>query len=73
MKKESASGEYRYNLIFSIEAEFVDEIQTKVLRVFPLAFPSHLYSFCLEISISSNSSTLLSISTVLKQKGGKPL
>jgi hypothetical protein len=30
-----------------VEAEFLDEIQTKVLRVFILAIHSHLYSFAL--------------------------
>jgi hypothetical protein len=39
------------------EAEFLGEIQTKVLRVFLLAIHSHLYSF--EISISSNSRNIL--------------
>ncbi len=29
------------------EAEFLDEIQTKVLRVFLFAIHSHLYSFAL--------------------------
>jgi hypothetical protein len=29
------------------EAEFLDELQTKVLRVFLLAIHSHLYSFAL--------------------------
>jgi hypothetical protein len=29
------------------EAEFLDEIQTKILRVFLLAIHSHLYSFAL--------------------------
>ncbi len=45
------------------EAEFLDEIQTKVLRVFLLAIHSHLYilQLCLEISISSNSLNLLHI------------
>jgi hypothetical protein len=28
-----------------VEAEFLDEIQTKVFRVFILAINSHLYSF----------------------------
>ncbi len=43
------------------EAEFLDEIQTKVLKVFLLAIHSHLYTLqlCLEISISSNSHNLL--------------
>jgi hypothetical protein len=31
----------------STEAEFLYEIQTKVLRVFPLAIHSHLYTFAL--------------------------
>jgi hypothetical protein len=39
-----------------VEAEFLDKIQTKVLRVFLLATYSHLYC---EISISSNSLNLL--------------
>ncbi len=33
--------------IYSTEAEFLDEIQTKVLRVFLLAIQSHLYIFAL--------------------------
>jgi hypothetical protein len=56
------------------EAEFLDKIQTKVLRVFLLAIHS-TSTACLEIS--SNSCNLLSISTVqlfytVKEKGGKP-
>jgi hypothetical protein len=58
----------------SPEAEFLDEIQTKVSRVSLFAFYSHLYS--LEISISSYSRNLLRISTVqllysVKEKRGK--
>jgi hypothetical protein len=34
-------------LLYDPEAEFLDEIQTKVLRVFLLAIHSHLYSFAL--------------------------
>ncbi len=47
----------------SPEAEFLDDIKTKVLRVFP--FSSLLFTvtstvqLCLEISISSNSRNLL--------------
>ncbi len=43
------------------EAEFLDEIQTKVFRVFFLAIHSNLYTqqLCLEIFISSNSRNLL--------------
>jgi hypothetical protein len=37
------------------EAEFLDEIQTKLSRVFLLVFHSHLYS--LPFSISSNNET----------------
>jgi hypothetical protein len=36
-----------YNVCHTTEAEFLDEIQTKVLRVFLLAIHSHLYSFAL--------------------------
>jgi hypothetical protein len=58
------------------EAKFLDEIQTKVLRVFSLLFTVTSTAF-LEISISSNSRKLLTVSraqllyTVI-EKGGKP-
>jgi hypothetical protein len=67
------------------EAELLDEIQTKVLRVSFLVIPTHLYSFTLRflflqthttlLCISSNSRNLLHISTVqllftVKEKGG---
>jgi hypothetical protein len=60
------------------EAEFLDEIQTKVLRVFLLAIHSPLYiQLCLQISISSKLTQPLTVSTVhlpytVKEKGGKP-
>ncbi len=70
------------------EAEFLDEIQTKFLRVFLIDVHSHLYlQLCLEIYISSNSRILLRISSnsrnllhistvqllyTVKEKGGKP-
>jgi hypothetical protein len=38
-----------YVSFYQSEAEFLDEIQTKVLRVFLLAIHSHLYSFALSI------------------------
>jgi hypothetical protein len=41
------------------KAEFLNEVQTKVLRVFLLAIHSHLIQLCLEIYISSNSRNLL--------------
>ncbi len=46
------------------EAEFLDEIQTKVLRVFLLAIHSHLYSFPLRFMFLQNSRKLWRISTV---------
>ncbi len=57
------------------EAEFLDEIQTKVLRGFPPCYSHHLYSFAW--SISSNSHNLLQFLYVqllytVKGKGGKP-
>jgi hypothetical protein len=36
---------YSTYLVVNPEAEFLDEIQTKVLRVFLLVIHSHLYSF----------------------------
>jgi hypothetical protein len=36
-----------FYLSITAEAEFLDEIQTKVLRVFLLAIHNHLYSFAL--------------------------
>ncbi len=61
------------------EAEFLDEIQTKVSRVSLRAIHSHLYSLqlWLLISISSNSRNLLqflefSFLYTVKEKGGKP-
>jgi hypothetical protein len=44
------------------EAEFLDEIQTKVLRV-PPCFSQSSLQLCLEIYISSNSRNLLCISS----------
>jgi hypothetical protein len=47
------------------EAKFLDEVQTKVLRVFLLGIHSHPLheQLCLEISISSQSRNLLCISS----------
>jgi hypothetical protein len=41
------------------EAEFLDEIQTKVLKVFSLLFTDPNLQLCLETYISSNSRNLL--------------
>jgi hypothetical protein len=59
------------------EAEFLDKIQTKVLRVALLAIHRHLYSFALRylfiqthaISYSFYSAVIL---YTVKEKGGKP-
>jgi hypothetical protein len=57
------------------EVKFLDEIQTKVLRVFLLAIHSHLYSFALRflfLQTHATSYSLYSSVTVhLKEKGGK--
>jgi hypothetical protein len=39
------------------EAEFLDQIQTKVLRVFLLAIQSHLYSFASRILVLQTHAT----------------
>jgi hypothetical protein len=56
--------------------EFLDEIQTKVLRVYLHAIQSNL-QLCLEIYLSSNSRNLLQFLEFIylhtvKYKGGKP-
>ncbi len=48
------------------EAEFLNEIQTKVLRVFPLAIHSHLYSFALRfIFLQTHATSYRFYTTVL--------
>jgi hypothetical protein len=39
------------------EAEFLDKIQTKVLRIFLLAIHSHLYSFALRFAFLQANAT----------------
>jgi hypothetical protein len=46
------------------EAEFLDDIQTKVFRVFLLAIHSHLYSFALRFSFLQTYTTSYSSVTV---------
>jgi hypothetical protein len=61
-------------LCVQTEAEFLDETQTKVLRVFLLAIQSLLHSFAclfLQTHATSYSSYSASMYTV-KEKGGKP-
>jgi hypothetical protein len=63
-----------YNLV-SPEAAFLDEIQTKVLRVFLLVIHSHLYSFALTFIFLQTHATSYSFGGQLlytvKKKGGK--
>ncbi len=59
------------------EAEFSDEIQTKVLGVFLLDIHRHLYSFSLRF-LSFKFTQLLTVSKVellytVNEKGGKPI
>jgi hypothetical protein len=54
----------------------LDEIQTKVLRVFLLAIQSHLYSFAFRFIFIQTNATSYSFYSALvytvKEKGGKP-
>jgi hypothetical protein len=52
----------------SPEAEFLGEIQTKVLRPFLLAIQSHLKSFALKFLTVSTVQLLYTV----KEKAGKP-
>ncbi len=58
------------------EAEFLDEIQTKVLRVFLLDIRSHLYSFTLKFLFLQTHATSYSfyssvtVQYTVKEKGG---
>jgi hypothetical protein len=60
------------------EAQFLDEIQTKVLRVFLLAIHSHLDSFALRFLFLLKLTQPLTVATAalllytVKGKGGKP-
>ncbi len=51
------------------EAQFLDEIQTKVLRVFLLVIHSHLYSFAWDFFFFKLTQPL---TVSAKEKGGKP-
>jgi hypothetical protein len=61
----------------SPEAEFLDEIQTKVLKVFLLAIQSHLYSFALRFLFLQTHATFYNFFSALlytiKEKGGNLL
>jgi hypothetical protein len=60
------------------EAKYLDEIQTKVFRVFLLAFHSHLYSFALRVIFLQTQATSYSFYSSVtvqyteKEKDGKP-
>jgi hypothetical protein len=55
-------------------AEFLDEIQTKVIRVFLFAIHSHLYSFALPFLQAHTPLTVFTVQLLytVKEKGGKP-
>ncbi len=58
------------------EAEFLDEIQSKALRIFLLAIQRHLHSFALRFIFLQTRATSYSFYSVLvytvKETGGKP-
>jgi hypothetical protein len=60
----------------STEAEFLDEIQTKVLRVFLIAIHSHLYIFALRFLFLKTHETsynfYVQLLYTVKEKGEKP-
>ncbi len=60
----------------TLEAEFLDKIQTKVLRVFLLAVHSHLYSFAKSFLFFQTHATSYSFFSMLlytvKKKGRRP-
>jgi hypothetical protein len=74
--KKSLLLQLRVDIIsFCPEAEFLDEIQTKVLRVFLLAIHSHRSSFALRFIFFQTHAISYGLVTLLysvKEKGGKP-
>ncbi len=56
------------------QAEFLDEIQTKVFRVFLLAIHNHLYSFASRFLFLQTHTTsyifYISVTVRVKEKGG---
>jgi hypothetical protein len=65
-----------FSFLSGPEAKFLDEIQTKFLRVFLLAIHSHLYSFALGFLLLQTHATSYSFFSSLlytvKKKEGKP-
>ncbi len=68
-----------YHVFSSAEAEFLDAIQTKVLKVFLLAMHSHLYSFalifiCFSFQLTQHLTYFYGSQLLytVKEKGGKP-
>jgi hypothetical protein len=63
------------DLLFTPEAEFLDEIQTKVFKSFLLAIQSHHYSFALRFIFVQTHATSYSFFSALlytvMEKGGK--
>jgi hypothetical protein len=54
-----SEGEILRPFMISPEAEFLDNILTKIFKSIPLSYSQSPLQLCLEISISSNSSNLL--------------
>ncbi len=55
------------------EAEFLDEIQIKVLRLFLLAIYSHLYRLALRfLFLQTHETSTIQLRYTVKEKGGKP-
>jgi hypothetical protein len=58
--------------LLSAEAEFLGEIQTKILRVLLLAIHSHLYSFTNRIIfLQTHATSYVKLLYTVKEKGGK--
>ncbi len=74
---ETAGASVHKEELIWTEAKFLDEIQTKVLRVFLLAKHSHLYSFALRFLFLQTHATSYScyssvtVQYTVKEKGGK--
>jgi hypothetical protein len=61
-----------FTVLSTAAAEFLDEIQTKVLRVFLIAILSHLYSFSLRFILLQAHATSYDLLYTAKENGGKP-
>jgi hypothetical protein len=64
-------GNWLQNKTVAPEAEFLDEIQTKVFRVFLLVIHSHLYNFALYFFKLTQSLTVSRVPLLVQCKGEK--